>query len=243
MHLARVGVRQADDDLQNGGLADTISADQRNSAPGSSRNDTSRNSVRAPWGFRNLGNGQHGVRQVSSPPQMAVSCRRDEVPPNFPAMSNPTAPPAEAPGQFTLADARQALLVDRRKLTKAEVGLLAACPWKHPRTRPEPLTQVRLEWCGDTGSKSMDLSVSGRPEDCQFCSQSSAFDTDVKATPFLDTEEVLAAARETEGLGHRVLFGVGDQRTGREDDGCLLELTDMIESQTSLNVAISAGTR
>jgi len=41
----------------------------------------------------------------------------------------------------------------------------------------------------------------GCPEDCHFCSQSSQFDIVVKATPFLDTEEVLAAARETAALG------------------------------------------
>ena len=41
----------------------------------------------------------------------------------------------------------------------------------------------------------------GCPEDCHFCSQSSRFDTPVKATPFLDTDEVLQAAEETKALG------------------------------------------
>ena len=159
-------------------------------------------------------------------------------------MSNPTAPPAEAPGQFTLAGARQALLVDRRKLTKAEVGLLAALPAAATPELAQLAHEVRLEWCGDMVEVEGILSVKtgGCPEDCQFCSQSSAFDTDVKATPFLDTEEVLAAARETEAIGATefclvlAIKGPDEKTMGR-----LLELTDTIQSQTSLNVAISAG--
>ena len=63
--------------------------------------------------------------------------------------------------------------------------------------------QVRLAWCGPEVEIEGILSAKtgGCPEDCHFCSQSSRFDTPVKATPFLDTDEVLAAARETAALG------------------------------------------
>ena len=63
--------------------------------------------------------------------------------------------------------------------------------------------QVRLAWCGPAVEIEGILSAKtgGCPEDCHFCAQSSRFDTPVKATPFLDADEVLTAARETAALG------------------------------------------
>ena len=64
----------------------------------------------------------------------------------------------------------------------------------------------------------------------------------MKATPFLDTDEVLAAARETAALGASefciVLAVRGpDERTMRR----ILELVPLIRDETGLNVAVSAG--
>ena len=82
----------------------------------------------------------------------------------------------------------------------------------------------------------------GCPEDCHFCSQSSRFDTPVKATPFLDPDEVLAAARETAQLGASefclVLAVRGpDERTLPR----ILDLVPLVRDETGLNVAVSAG--
>jgi len=82
----------------------------------------------------------------------------------------------------------------------------------------------------------------GCPEDCHFCAQSSAFDTPVKATPFLDTGEVLRAAAETAALGASefciVLAVRGpDERTLAR----LLELVPLVRGATGLQVAVSAG--
>ena len=82
----------------------------------------------------------------------------------------------------------------------------------------------------------------GCPEDCHFCSQSSQFDTPVKATPFLDTDEVLQAAEETKAAGASefciVLAVRGpDERTMQR----ILELVPLIHDRTGLNVAVSAG--
>ena len=102
-----------------------------------------------------------------------------------------------------VADARAALLTERRRLTLAEIQALADLGPASTPALADLAHEVRLEWCGDMVEVEGILSVKtgGCPEDCQFCSQSAAFDTDVKATPFLDTDEVLAAARETEALG------------------------------------------
>ncbi len=143
-----------------------------------------------------------------------------------------------------VADARAALLTERRRLTLAEIQALADLGPASTPALADLAHEVRLEWCGDMVEVEGILSVKtgGCPEDCQFCSQSAAFDTDVKATPFLDTDEVLAAARETEALGATefclVLAIKGpDEKTMNR----LLELTNVIQTETSLNVAISAG--
>ena len=104
--------------------------------------------------------------------------------------------------------------------------------------------EVRLAWCGPTVEVEGILSAKtgGCPEDCHFCSQSSRFDTPVKATPFLDTDEVLRAAAETAALGASefciVLAVRGpDERIMRR----LLDLVPLVRERTGLNVAVSAG--
>ena len=105
--------------------------------------------------------------------------------------------------------------------------------------------EVRLAWCGPEVEVEGILSAKtgGCPEDCHFCAQSSRFDTPVKATPFLDTDEVLtAAAQETAELGASefciVLAVRGpDERTL----GRILDLVPLVREQTGLQVAVSAG--
>ncbi len=104
--------------------------------------------------------------------------------------------------------------------------------------------EVRLEWNGPTVEVEGILSAKtgGCPEDCHFCSQSAQFDTVVQATPFLDTDEVLAAAGETAAIGASefciVLAVRGpDERTMER----LEELVPLIGRETGLQVAVSAG--
>jgi biotin synthase len=143
-----------------------------------------------------------------------------------------------------IRDAEDALLDERRRLTADELAALAALPDESIPALTALAHQVRLAWCGPEVEVEGILSAKtgGCPEDCHFCSQSSAFDTPVKATPFLDTDEVLAAARETAELGASefciVLAVKGpDERTLER----ILELVPVVGAETGLNVAVSAG--
>jgi biotin synthase len=140
--------------------------------------------------------------------------------------------------------AEDALLEERRLLSADELAQLAALGEEHTSELTSLAHQVRLTWCGPEVEVEGILSAKtgGCPEDCHFCSQSSAFDTPVKATPFLDTEEVIAAAKETAALGASefciVLAIKGpDERTLNR----ILELIPVVQKETGLNVAISAG--
>ncbi len=143
-----------------------------------------------------------------------------------------------------LRAAEQALLDDRRLLTTAELAELARVPDESVPSLAALAHEVRLAWCGPGVEVEGILSVKtgGCPEDCHFCSQSSQFETPVKATPFIDTDEAIAAARETAALGASefciVLAVRGpDERTMNR----ILDLVPVIKSETGLNLAVSAG--
>lgn len=140
--------------------------------------------------------------------------------------------------------ARAALLDDRRLLTLDELARLAAVPDAAVGALAAVAHQVRLAWCGPTVEVEGILSAKtgGCPEDCHFCSQSARFSSPVAATAFLDTDQVLEAARQTAGLGATefciVLAVRGpDERTMQR----LLELVPKVTEATGLQVAVSAG--
>ena len=143
-----------------------------------------------------------------------------------------------------LTAAGDALLDERRQLTSAELAALAALPDESVPALAALAHEVRLAWCGPEVEVEGILSAKtgGCPEDCHFCSQSALSDSVVQATPFLDTEEVLAAARETAAIGASefciVLAVRGpDEKTMQR----LEELVPLVGEETGLNVAVSAG--
>jgi len=143
-----------------------------------------------------------------------------------------------------LAAARRALLDDRRQLTLDELRTLAALPAGELPALAEAAHAVRLAWCGDTVEIEGILSAKtgGCPEDCHFCSQSSRFDSPVKALPLLAHDEVLAAARETVELGASEFCLVYAVRGPAERLMAHLEdVVPLVGRETGLNVAVSAG--
>jgi biotin synthase len=143
-----------------------------------------------------------------------------------------------------LDEARTRLLREGQRLSAEQLAGLAALPDRDVPSLAALAHEVRLAWCGDLVEVEGILSAKtgGCPEDCQFCAQSSRYDTPVLATPFLDQDEVLAAARETAALGASefciVLAVRGpDERTMQR----ILDLVPLVQSETGLNVAVSAG--
>jgi biotin synthase len=143
-----------------------------------------------------------------------------------------------------IAAAAGVLLDEHRLLDADALGGLAMVPDESVMALASLAHEVRLAWCGPTVEIEGILSAKtgGCPEDCHFCSQSARFDTPVKATAFLDTDEVLRAAAETAALGASefciVLAVRGpDERIMAR----LLELVPLVADRTGLNVAVSAG--
>jgi biotin synthase len=143
-----------------------------------------------------------------------------------------------------LADAGATLLDRKDQLTIEQLSSLAALPAESVPSLAALAHEVRLAWCGPEVEVEGILSAKtgGCPEDCHFCSQSSKFETQVLATPFLDADEVLRAAEETARLGASefciVLAVRGpDERTMQR----LLDLVPMVRDRVGINVAVSAG--
>ncbi len=153
-------------------------------------------------------------------------------------------PLSPAAARIHIAAAAGALLDEHRDLEPDELGALAVVPDQSVTALASLAHEVRLAWCGPNVEVEGILSAKtgGCPEDCHFCAQSSRFDTPVKATPFLDTAEVLAAAAEVAAVGATefclVLAVRGpDSRTLDR----ILELVPLVRQATGLNVAVSAG--
>jgi biotin synthase len=143
-----------------------------------------------------------------------------------------------------LAGAGDALLVERRQLDLDELAALAELPPESTPSLAALAHEVRLAWCGPEVEVEGILSAKtgGCPEDCHFCSQSSKFDTPVKATPFLDADEILAAAEETKALGASefcIVLAVRGPNPIIMDQ--LVRIAPLVRERTGLNVAVSAG--
>ena len=139
--------------------------------------------------------------------------------------------------------ARRALLDERRRLDDGELAALAALPAEATGALADLAHEVRLAWCGDTVEVEGILSAKtgGCPEDCHFCSQSARFQSPVAPIPFLEREEVIAAARETAKLGASefcLVYAIRgpDARTLER----ILALVPDVQRE-GLKVAVSAG--
>ena len=143
-----------------------------------------------------------------------------------------------------LADAGNVLVNERRQLSAEELQRLATLPPESVPALASLAHEVRLAWCGPQVEVEGILSAKtgGCPEDCSFCSQSARFESPVKATPFLDADEILAAAEETVKVGASefciVLAVRGpDERIMRQ----VLDVVPLVRERTGLNVACSLG--
>lgn len=174
--------------------------------------------------------------------------REDEVRYSDPGVPGPVAipdTPDAAESRRLLGEAATALLDERRVLDPEELARLASLGDSHVSSLAALAHEVRLTRCGPVVEVEgiVSAKTGGCPEDCHFCSQSARFGpSPVQATPFLDKDDVLAAAAETAAIGASefciVLAIRGpDERTLRS----ILDLVPVVKRETGLNVAVSAG--
>jgi len=85
--------------------------------------------------------------------------------------------------------------------------------------------------------KLISIKTGGCPEDCAYCSQSSRYQTEIKASPLMEKDEVVEIARRAKEAGvSRVCMGAAwrEVRDGKQFDRVL----DMVKDVTALGVEV-----
>jgi biotin synthase len=144
----------------------------------------------------------------------------------------------------SLAAAEAALLDEHRRLSREEARAVARLPLDDLPALIALAHRVRLAWCGpEVELESLVNAKSGAcAEDCAFCSQSAHFETGVDVYPFLDLDEVLAAARDTAAAGATQFCIVVAVRGPTERLlNRVVEATEAVRTETGLEVAVSLG--
>jgi biotin synthase len=148
------------------------------------------------------------------------------------------------PPRAALARAEDALLAERRPLTRAEVLAVAQLPLDELPDLVALAHRVRLACCGpEVELESLINAKSGAcPEDCAFCSQSARFHTDVDVYPFLHVDDVVAAAHATRDAG-ATQFCIVVAVRGPEERLLrrVIDAVDAVHRETGLEVACSLG--
>lgn len=157
--------------------------------------------------------------------------------------SLPVEPAAEPAEILKVAEAR--LLEERGRITPEEALAIQALPDDQLGHLTELAHRVRLEYCGEWVEVESIISAKtgGCPENCNFCSQSSLFDSEVAPTGFIDPEQLLAAARataETDATEFCIVYAVRGPDRRLMDH--VTECTRLVlENVPGLDVAASIG--
>lgn len=152
--------------------------------------------------------------------------------------------PAAAPAEI-LVTAERRLLEERGAITPDEALAIQRLPDDQLTHLADLAHRVRLEYCGDEVDLASIISgkTGGCPEDCHFCSQSSAHETEVAPTTLIDPDQLLTAARATKESGAMefcIIYAVRgpDERLMNH----VLECTRLVhENVPGLEVAASIG--
>ena len=142
-----------------------------------------------------------------------------------------------------LDQARGQVLEDGRGLDTRQVLRCLELPDEHLGDLLSLAHEVRMRWCGPEVEVEGIVSVKtgGCPEDCHFCSQSGRFESPVRSV-WLDTDELVAAARETAATGATEFCIVAAVRG--PDDRLMAQVgaaVRAITAEVDVNVACSLG--
>src|SRR5690349_8899976 len=85
--------------------------------------------------------------------------------------------------------------------------------------------------------KLISIKTGGCPEDCSYCSQSSRYQTEVKASPLMPRDEVVEIARRAKAAGvSRVCMGAAWREV--RDNAQFDRVLDMVKDVTALGVEV-----
>jgi biotin synthase len=159
---------------------------------------------------------------------------------NLQASATPNAP--DAPADI-LAVARDQVLGRGEGLNESQVYACLTLPDDQVQDLLALAHEVRMRWCGPEVEVEGIVSVKtgGCPEDCHFCSQSSQFQSPVRAA-WLDIPALVKAAKETAETGATEFCIVAAVRG--PDARLMAQVRDGVEAirrEVDINIACSLG--
>ena len=83
----------------------------------------------------------------------------------------------------------------RHDWTRAEIRALFALPFPELIFQAQTVHRINFDPTQVQISTLLSIKTGGCPEDCAYCPQSSAYETELKASKLMDVETVLAEAR------------------------------------------------
>jgi biotin synthase len=102
---------------------------------------------------------------------------------------------------FSSPAASRELGAVRTDWTRAEIRVLFALPFPELIFQAQTVHRMNFDPAQVQISTLLSIKTGGCPEDCAYCPQSSAYETELKASKLMDVETVLAEARAAKAAG------------------------------------------
>jgi biotin synthase len=119
----------------------------------------------------------------------------------------------------------------RSDWTREEISALFALPFPELMFRAQSTHRAHFDPTQVQISTLLSIKTGGCPEDCGYCSQSSKYDTGVKATKLMDIESVLADARAAKDAGaSRFCMGAGWRNPKDKDLDAVCEMVEGVRA-------------
>src|SRR3954468_9394065 len=129
------------------------------------------------------------------------------------------------------APARDLYLTPRSDWTKGEIAALFALPFPELMFRAQSVHRAFLDPTQVQTSTLISIKTGGRPEDCGYCSQSSKYETGIKATKLMDVQAVLADARAAKEAGaSRFCMGAAWRSPKDKDLDAVCEMVEGVKA-------------
>lgn len=119
----------------------------------------------------------------------------------------------------------------RSDWTREEISALFALPFPELMFRAQSTHRAHFDPTQVQISTLLSIKTGGCPEDCGYCSQSSKYDTGVKATKLMDIKSVLADARAAKDAGaSRFCMGAGWRNPKDKDLDAVCEMVEGVRA-------------
>jgi biotin synthase len=129
------------------------------------------------------------------------------------------------------APARDLLNTPRSDWSAAEIAALFALPFPELMFRAASIHRAHFDPTQVQVSTLLNIKTGGCPEDCGYCSQSSKYDTGVKASKLMEVEAAMAEARAAKAAGaSRFCMGAAWRNPKDKDLDAVCEMVEGVKA-------------